>query len=284
MTKGKSDKITYKPYNQGQAYLIPPSGDKLIPANYLVRLVSEVIDQMDRGRLLRKYQTRGGASRYHPEMMTKRFVYGYLTKVCSSRMLAKAAWENVLFMWLSGGQRPDFRTLNDFRGKMLKGKGSIKRENYVIDGTKIESAAGRYTFAWKKGVERNDKKLDEKLRAYIRMAETIGEDENREYREKDLEAVGGKDGFTSREVKELACALREGLEKLDGEKDGECKKKLKSVLKRVENDWLPRKGTYEKAKRTAGERNSYSKTDPDGTFMSMNEDHRKTMVCTETGS
>ncbi|MHB9293792.1 hypothetical protein Holit_03423 [Hollandina sp. SP2] len=109
--------MTYKPYNQGQAYLIPPSGDELIPANHLVRLVSKVIDQMDRGRLLRKYQTRGGASRYHPEMMTKRFVYGYLTKVYSSQMLAKAAWEKVLFMWLSGGQRPDFRTLNDFRGE-----------------------------------------------------------------------------------------------------------------------------------------------------------------------
>jgi transposase len=91
MSKGVSDKITYKPYDQGQAYLIPPSVDELIPENHLVRLVSAVIDQMGIERLLRKYQAGGGASRYHPVMMTKLFVYGYMTKVCSSRMLAKAA-------------------------------------------------------------------------------------------------------------------------------------------------------------------------------------------------
>jgi hypothetical protein len=64
----------------------------------------------------------------------------------------------------------------------------------------------------------------EKLRAYIRMAEDIWEDENREYGEKDLEELGGKDGFTSRDVKELAGALRDRLEKPDAEKDGEHKK------------------------------------------------------------
>jgi hypothetical protein len=108
--------------------------------------------------------------------------------------------------------------------KMLKANGYIKLENYFIDGTKIESAAGRYTFVWKKGVERNDKKLDEKLRVYIRMAEDIWEDENREYGERDLEELGGKEGFTSKEVKELAGVLRERLEKRDAEKDGESKK------------------------------------------------------------
>jgi transposase len=178
MSKDVSDQITYKPYNQGQAYLIPPSVDELIPANHLARLVSEVIDQMEIERLLRKYQTGGGTTRYHPAMMTKLFVYGYLTKVCSSRMPAKAARENVQFMWLVGGQRPDFRTLNEFRGrllkevmeeifvtavKLLKGKGYIKVEQYFVDGTKMESASRRYTLVWKKGVV----KQEEKLRAYI---------------------------------------------------------------------------------------------------------------------
>ena len=46
MSKGVSDEIPYKPYNQGQAYLIPPGVDDLIPADNLVRLVSEVIEQM----------------------------------------------------------------------------------------------------------------------------------------------------------------------------------------------------------------------------------------------
>ncbi|MDR2924241.1 MAG: transposase [Treponema sp.] len=70
---------------------------------------------------MRKHQAGGGASRYHPVMMAKLFAYGYMTKVCSSRMPAKAARENVMFMWFAGNQKPDFRTLNDFRGKLLKG-------------------------------------------------------------------------------------------------------------------------------------------------------------------
>ena len=150
MSKGKSDKITYKPYDQHQGYLIPPSVGDLIPQDHLVRMVSEVIDELNLEDRFRKYQKGGGASRYHPVMMTKLFVYGYITKICSSRMLAKAARENVMFMWLSGSQRPDFRTLNDFRGKLLKGtmeeifvtavkmlaaKKYIKLENYFLDGT-----------------------------------------------------------------------------------------------------------------------------------------------------
>jgi transposase len=285
MSKGKSDKITYKPYEQNQIYLIPPSADELIPRDHLVRLVNEVIDEMDIEQLLRKYQVGGGASRYHPVMMTKLFVYGYMTKVCSSRMLAKAARENVMFMWLSGNQKPDFRTLNDFRGKLLKGvmeeifvtavkmlaaKGYIKLEKYFVDGTKIESASGRYTFVWKKLVETNNKKLDDKLRAYIRMAEQVWEEENDEYGNRDLEELGGKETFTSADVKALAGILRERIERLEA---GEGKKKLKKELKTIETEYLPRKKKYEKAKRICGKRNSYSKTDPDATFMRMKEDH-----------
>jgi transposase len=284
MSKGKSDKITYKPYEQKQPYLIPPSADELIPQDHLVRLVNEVIDEMGIERLLRKYQKGGGASRYHPVMMTKLFVYGYMTKVCSSRMLAKAARENVMYMWLSGNQQPDFRTLNDFRGKLLKGvmeeifvtavkmlarKGYIKLENYFVDGTKIESASGRYTFVWKKAVEKHNKKLDEKLRAYIKMAEQAWEDENVEYGDRDLEELGGKEEFTSADVQELAGILRGRLLQLEA---GESKKKLKRELKTIEKDYLPRKKKYEKAKRICGKRNSYSKTDKDATFMRMKED------------
>ena len=54
MSKGKSEKITYKPYEQKQAYLIPPSVDELIPEDHLVRLVNEVIDEMGIEKLLRR--------------------------------------------------------------------------------------------------------------------------------------------------------------------------------------------------------------------------------------
>jgi transposase/IS5 family transposase len=266
-------------------YLIPPSVDELIPPNHLVRVVSAVIEEMGLEPLLRKYQIGGGASRYHPVMMTKLFVYGYMNRVCSSRMLAKAARENVMFMWLAGGQKPDFRTLNDFRGKMLKetmeeifvtavkmlaAKGYIRLENYFEDGTKIESASGRYTYVWKKSVENNDKKLDEKLREYVRMARQVWDDENEEYGDSDLEEMGGKEKFTSDDARELAGKLRQRLERLEDEKE---RKKAEKGVKTIEEEYLPRKEQYENAVQTCGERNSYSKTDPDATFMRTKEDH-----------
>jgi hypothetical protein len=123
---------------------------------------------------------------------------------------------------------------------------------------------------WKKAVEKNNQKLDAKLRAYIQMAEQVWEDENGEYGNRDLEELGGKAGYTSADVQELAGVLRERLQQLD---DGERKKKLKTSLRTIEKDYLPRKKKYEKAKRLCGKRNSYSKTDPDATFMRMKEDH-----------
>jgi transposase len=222
--KGNSNKITYKPYNQHQQHLLPPSLEELIPEGHLIRLVNSVIDEMNILWILEKGQVGGGASRFHPVMMTKVFVYGYLTKVCSSRMLAKALRENVFFMWLSGMQTPDFRTINYFRGnvlkevmeeifitavKMLAAKGYVKYENYFVDGTKIESASGRYTYVWKKTIERHDEALDEKLREYVRLAEKVWDDENEEYGECDLEELGGKEKFNSADVKELADKLRQ---------------------------------------------------------------------------
>ena len=284
MSKGKSDKITYKPYEQNQGYLIPPTADELIPDGHLVRLANEIIDEMGIQRLLEQNRAGGGASRYNPVMMTKLFVYGYMNKVCSSRMLAKAARENVMYMWLAGGQKPDFRTLNDFRGKLLKGvmeeifvtavkmlaaKGYINLDKYFVDGTKIESAAGKYTYVWKRNIEKNDRILDEKLRSYMKLAETVWEEENGKYGDNDLEELGGKEGYTSADVKELAGILKEKLQQIV---DEDSKKKLKTGLKAIEKDLLPRKKRYEKAKRTFGNRNSYSKTDTYATFMRMKED------------
>jgi hypothetical protein len=84
-----------------------------------------------------------------------------------------------------------------------------------VDGTKIESASGRYTFVWKKTVERNDRKRDEKPRAYIRMADAVWEEENADYGERDLEELGGQEGYTRKDVKELAGVLRERIAALE---------------------------------------------------------------------
>ena len=67
-------RFQYKPYDQGQAYLMPPQVDEVIPENHQVRLVSEVPAEMGIEKRLRKYRAGGWARWYHPPMMTQRVV------------------------------------------------------------------------------------------------------------------------------------------------------------------------------------------------------------------
>ena len=135
-----------------QMSLLPRSNEETIPAGHLVRLVNEAIEALDLEILLGQYEG-GGSSSYHPKMMLKVVVYAYCQKIYTSRKIAEALEEDIHFMWLSGEQTPDFRTLNDFRGKRMKGvieevfnavveqwvaKGYVTLENYFVDGSKVE--------------------------------------------------------------------------------------------------------------------------------------------------
>ena len=201
MPKGVSDKLTFKPYDQSQIELIPPSADELIPQDHLVRIVSATLDQLNLEALLVRYESGGGASRYSPLMLLKVLVYGYLNNVCSSRMLAKNVRENIFFRWIAGCQQPDFRTINSFRKeklapiidevfvevvKLLHEKGYVQLKRLYVDGTKIESRANCYTFVWRRAVDTFDKKLEEKVRAFIEEAKQLTEDENVEFGDEDL--------------------------------------------------------------------------------------------------
>lgn len=101
------DKVVFKEYDQSQLCL-PIDLECLIPPNHMVRVVNSAIDQMDLGPLLAKYPG-GGRSSYHPIMMTKLIIYAYADKIFSSRRIEKAARENIMYMWLCGGNTPDFK-------------------------------------------------------------------------------------------------------------------------------------------------------------------------------
>ena len=120
MSRGVSDKITFKPYNQNEQWLLPPSLDELVPENHFVRIVSKTVDELRIEEVFAKYTKGGGASRYNPVMLLKVLVYCYMTGTYSSRQIAKQCQENVNVMWLTGFQKPDFRTINKFRSEKLK--------------------------------------------------------------------------------------------------------------------------------------------------------------------
>ena len=229
MSRGVSDKITFKPYSQEERWLLPPSLDELIPQNHLVRTVSKTVDELNIEKIFAKYTKGGGASRYNPVMLLKVMIYCYMTGVYSSRQIAKQCRENINVMWLAGNQTPDFRTINKFRGEKLKDaieeifistvkllniKGFVSLEKYFVDGTKVESASNKYTFVWKKAVEKNEKKLDEKLRVFLKEVEEITDVENREYGNKDLAELGEDITVTSEEIKAVADKINKKLDEI----------------------------------------------------------------------
>ena len=71
MSRGVSNKITYKPYNQGEQWLLPPSLDELVPQNHFVRIVSKTVDELEIEEVFTRNTKGGGASRYNPVMLLK---------------------------------------------------------------------------------------------------------------------------------------------------------------------------------------------------------------------
>lgn len=193
----------FKDYPQGQTMLFPPSLDEMIGENHPVRVVNEVLDRLDLDVLFKRYQG-GGASSYHPRMLLKLLVFGYLNNNYSSRKLEACLQENIYFMWLSGMQRPDHHTINRFRSEKLKGvikqvfaqvvemlveSGHVGLRRVFTDGTKIEANANRYTFVWGNSIKTNRAKMGEQLKELWKHAEAVAAEELKDQRPTSFEPI-----------------------------------------------------------------------------------------------
>ena len=265
-------KLAIKSDNRKQNLLLPPSLDELVPENHMVRVVDAVIDRLDISDILSTYRG-GGNSAFNPKMMLKVLVFAYLSNVYSSRRIEELLKRDIYFMWLAGMKRPDFRTINYYRGKRLKEgfdavftqvvrllheEGFVSLKVQYIDGTKIESVANKYTFVWRGSVEKYDARLKAKTEALLRQIEQNHAIENQEN--------PAPEELTAEEVAERVERIRE---KVDADN---LSKEERKALKQIETDAVPRMNRYKGQLETMGPRNSYSKTDPDATFMRMKED------------
>lgn len=277
----RHNQVTFKPYVQNQAWLLPPTLGELIPENHPVLLVNAVIDGMDLEPILNTYEG-GGSSTYHPRMMLKALVYGYVDKRYSSRDIEQALHENVCYMWLCGMQKPDHNTLNRFRKSRLKQtvktvfahvlallveQGYVRLEDYYVDGTKLESVAGRYTYVWAKNVSRYKEQLLEKIAGIIEHIEAVNEQAEAEATKKKVQAESTAVGDSE--------SLQETIERLNEEVGDQIaeNKKLKKQLETLQTEHLPKLQSYEEQEALLAGRGSYSKTDPDATFMRTKDDH-----------
>lgn len=273
----------FKPYEQGQVTFLPYSLEDLVPEGHIVRVVNDIIDKIDSRPLFEQYEG-GGASSFNPVMMLKVIIYAYTQKIYSCRNIAKNCRENVMFMWLSGMNTPDYKTINRFRSDRMKPvildvfssvvallhkDGHIQLEHYFLDGTKIESSAGKYSWVWGKNTKRFKEKLQEKCQELFDQIDDLEETEGKSYGDGDLPELRAAKEIDSAAIEEVSELINRKLE--SAPKD----RKLKKAKKLIEKDYLPRMKKYEEQESVLEDRRSYSKMDHDATFMRMKEDHMR---------
>lgn len=152
---------------------------------------------------------------------------------------------------------------------LLAAKGFVSLDVEYIDGTKIESKANKYTFVWRKSVEKNRAKLQEKIRALLQQVDEAAAQDN--------SGENPSVEFTPSMLSDMANELREALEREPETKDKEEKKVRRQKKKQIKELETCRDKLmeYDNHLDILGERNSYSKTDRDATFMRMKEDAMK---------
>lgn len=278
--KSNMTKIHFRSYNPNQIVLFPQRIDENISSDDPVRILSAMVDSLDLSSFHKLYKD-SGRSPYHPRMMLKAVLYAYMNNIYSCRKIEKSLLRDIHFIWLAGYEKPDYRTINRFRNRVkdeingiftqivliLASKGFISLDVEYVDGTKIESKANRYTFVWRKNVERNRARLLEKIRILLQQIDDVVAQENACIENTTTE-------FTPSMLTDMISELKASLENVPPPSDKEEKKAKRQKTKQIKvlESHCEKLAEYNRHMRILGKRNSYSKTDPDATFMHMKED------------
>lgn len=268
-------------YSKSGSYIqlcLPIETEVLIPVDHKVRLLDQVFEALDYRKLYRSYSSIGRNPAVSPKSLFKIMVFAYSQGIWSTRKIEEACRLNLAFRYLLHGEKgPDHNTLYRFRKyhlsccaeelltqfiELLAEQGEILFENLFVDGTKIEADANRYSFVWAKAVSKNAQMLQKKARAFLQER-----------------VLGG-----AIPEKLQAADLRLALRKLEKEKErrglvfvsghGHHKSQLQRDIETLQN-FLLRQEKYEHYNSLFRGRNSFSKTDPDATFMHLKEDHMR---------
>ena len=265
--------IQQKEYNRKaalyQQLALPIAQNIEIAEDEPVFVANAQLEELDYRELYRAYSPNGRKSATEPRIMFKLLVYGYMCGIYSTRKLEEACRKNIDFIWLLQGERvPDHCSFARFRSgkakdaiedlfyqfvKHLSQEQEIEYEEVFIDGTKIESMANRYTFVWRKGINKQLAKVKEKGKELFYQC-------------------GGEGRLTAGKLS----ALCRSLVPEDGEMVHGTGRRKPSWQRQYEeiNRLLERWKKYETQLLEMGcRRNSLSKTDKDATFMRMKEDH-----------
>ncbi|MBV6417038.1 MAG: IS1182 family transposase ISThsp16 [Steroidobacteraceae bacterium] len=180
----------FRTINRDTGFLLPPSVDEWLPQRHLARFVAEVIDGLDLSTLVKAYRGSGSAS-YHPAMLLGLLVYGYATRVFSSRAIERATYDSVAFRYLAGNEHPDHDTIAAFRKRFLgqietlfvdvlklaRTMGMLKLGTVAIDGTKVHANASRHSALSYGHAKKIEKQLQREVKQLLRLAEQADADD-----------------------------------------------------------------------------------------------------------
>lgn len=245
--------------------------ERQIPEDDSVRLLDEIVEEMDLRCLYRSYSNLGRKSATSPCTLLKIMLYANMEGIYSSRQIESACKRDINFMWLLNGEKaPNYHEIARFRSLRLSecgdelfyqivGKladaGEIKYEHLFVDGTKIEANANKYSFVWKSATNKYEAKNQEKLEkmmAELRMKYLLQSDTAQDM-------LG--------EMQERMTVPRVYGK---GKRKSELQRDIESLCQLVE-----KAAKYKEYQATFKGRNSFSKTDSDATFMHLKEDHMR---------
>jgi transposase len=150
---------TFRAWDVDQTWLLPPSIHDFVPAGHAAHLMRDLVrESLDLTAIVDAYTEDRGQPPYHPSMMTALLLYAYSQGIYASRRIAKACEERVDVMAVTGMQRPDFRTISDFRKRHLQALGAlfvqvltlcreaglVKLGHVALDGTRIKANASKH--------------------------------------------------------------------------------------------------------------------------------------------
>ncbi|WP_424320488.1 transposase [Lacticaseibacillus chiayiensis] len=275
-------------YNDKQTSLSFPI-ELNVPADHLVRVIKLFVDSMPSSQLPQVQSSPRGPYAYDPRTLLKMLLFGYCRHTVSGRGLHQMALESIpdemahrsipmsrpvpaRSRVFAPRQRPRIRIklmYLKFR-QLLDSLKLIDDHAIFIDGTKILADANKYSFVWRKSVERFEPRLDEKAKALFRDLVSDGTIDTEALKEPDilsqLKAVNVR---LVKQIDHLDHTIATEKVKPGGSANKRRQQQLKKYSHLLQNDLIPRKQQYQKAHALFGERNSYSKTDPDATFMRM---------------
>jgi len=185
--------------NRKQQQFFPPSLDEYVSQDNQVRAIEdyvELLDMIDLGFTKASLVSRDGQPAYHPKLLLKIYIYGYLNKIRSSRKLENEIKRNIEMMWLCAGLTPSYKTIADFRKENSKPLKKVFREFVLlckelelitgeivaIDGAFLRANASKNQLIMKKSVDRDLKKIDEKIEAYLKNMNFADSEEKKEKR------------------------------------------------------------------------------------------------------